>query len=59
MSKVLKKAAEILVECGYTPRYSTIEGTSWVVIYKGDWRVLDMTADTLEGRRQAVQTRRW
>ena len=69
MSSIDKKAAEILVECGYAEAgyadYPHIrpnpDGSSWVKKIKAinHWTSVDIFADTLEGRRQADAIEDW
>ena len=55
MEKVLKKATEILVECGYNK--CSFDGTH--LHWKGGFSKPEPFVDTLEGRRQANAIEDW
>ena len=63
MSDVLKKAAEILVECGYATSFFAINKDShYWIRFKGtdkEHTHVDPFADALDGRRQADAIEDW
>lgn len=60
---IIKKAAEILVECGYADKWDYREPDTWIHycqrITQEHWRLIQFTNDTLEGRRQADAIEDW